>query len=459
MKTIISAGLGLVFLFAFAVAQTGVFDVGAVVTDSQLRVARNPTSSPSATLTSAMGPLDLSFQTAGGAAIPVNSLATICTLTTAGGVSTCSAVETVAVCNVSGTTVSVGYSSCSNIDGRGFDGSTAINHPAGSAVFINMDAWHHNALAKEVEKIETVLNGSNNGLFGSAQATAKTALNTYWLNPVLWNTLGVVNPNGSGGVGVPAIGFSSWFRQNNGNGNNGVAIMDACEAAVANSSCFGMNIVLGTNGNASGATNTNRVGIEIDNEGYYTPDSNSFAVSAIQYNVQNPSSAFIVRNGNHAVTAPAWGPAFYSEGGASATALFAGSQLVGTTPNSPSQKIVMQATDGSGAQTASEMHADSTGHLILNYKGIQSGTALQVQQINSCTTAASSLSTCNNTITWPAPFADTSYAPVCTIAATSGAPFVVNVQGGQTAAATTVQIGALTSSAAAGTLTCWGIHF
>lgn len=52
--------------------------------------------------------------------------------------------------------------------GRGFDGTTAAQHSSGVKVQMLIDAWHHNALATEIQAIEGFLgpNGQNLTLFG-----------------------------------------------------------------------------------------------------------------------------------------------------------------------------------------------------------------------------------------------------------------------------------------------------
>lgn len=166
MKTLI---LSLACL-ASAFAQTAKYP-GAVATNTQLRVAVNASATPATTLAVAMGPTDLSFQVAAGSAIPINGLATVCSQSTAAG---CTAIEIVAVCNVVGNVITVGYSACPNIDGRAFDSSTAAFHPLGSAVYINMDAWHINATNAEIKAIETALgpNLSNVNALSGAQLVA-----------------------------------------------------------------------------------------------------------------------------------------------------------------------------------------------------------------------------------------------------------------------------------------------
>lgn len=389
-------------------------------------------------------------------------------------------------CGVSNNVIQFGRTSCPNIDGRAVDNTTVRAHNAGAYVSAFIDAWNFNAARVEITATQAAINSllppaspsvpgfpllsvssgstawGGTVLLGTQDdiAVGKAALNTYWLNPVIKNISAYVNPQGTGTAGVPTIGFTSWMRNaNNLLEDNAVAIMDACEVTVPNSSCFGMNIVLGTGGNTTGATNTNRVGIEIDNEGYYTPDTNSFGISVIEYNVANPSPANIVRNGNHAIAGPAWAQSYYSEGGASNTALFAGSRKVDTTPNSDSQNLIFQSTDAFGAQRLGELYADSSGHLILNFTGIQSGSAMKVLQVDSCTTSASQFNTCTTDVTWPTAFADTSYTTECQLIATSGTPAITNIQNSVTASKATVQIIAMTANASGGQLTCWGVHY
>ena len=65
--------------------------------------------------------------------------------------------EIVSVCSVSGNVVNVGVSSCPNVDGRGFDGTTAIGHVATAKVSAFVDAWHHNAVTSALENIESAI--------------------------------------------------------------------------------------------------------------------------------------------------------------------------------------------------------------------------------------------------------------------------------------------------------------
>lgn len=66
--------------------------------------------------------------------------------------------EIIAVCAKTGTTFTVGRSSCPNVDGRGFDGTIAATHSNGAVVQARMTAWHHNQVAAEAIAIATKLN-------------------------------------------------------------------------------------------------------------------------------------------------------------------------------------------------------------------------------------------------------------------------------------------------------------
>jgi len=124
--------------------QTPTYPTG-VVTDSQITVAANNVQT---TTTAFMGASDTSFTVSSGSQLAANMLLTV------------DSTEIVHVCQVTSNTVKVGVSSCPNIDGRGFDGTTAVTHNAQSSVSANTDAWHHNAVRVELEAIETAL-GAN----------------------------------------------------------------------------------------------------------------------------------------------------------------------------------------------------------------------------------------------------------------------------------------------------------
>ncbi len=124
-------------------AQTAVYP-GAVVTDNQLRVAANLVQT---TLGSSIGSTDTTATLASGSGVPVNTLLTIDS-------------EIVAVCAVSGPTITIGKSSCPNVDGRNFDGTSATSHAAGAPVALFIDSWYVNSRAAEIKAIEQTL-GAN----------------------------------------------------------------------------------------------------------------------------------------------------------------------------------------------------------------------------------------------------------------------------------------------------------
>lgn len=66
--------------------------------------------------------------------------------------------EIVAICGVSGNTLTVGLSSCPNVDGRGLDqangAGAAVAHLAGRPVQSRITAWHHNQAAAEILALE-----------------------------------------------------------------------------------------------------------------------------------------------------------------------------------------------------------------------------------------------------------------------------------------------------------------
>lgn len=159
-------------LFAsLAFAQTASYP-GSVVTDNQLRVAQN---SAQTSLGSSITSTDTSITLASGG-FPVNSLITIDT-------------EIMAVCGVSGNVVTIGKSSCPNVDGRGFDGTAAVSHSSSATVSLFIDAWYVNAPAAEIKAIETAL-GPN----------LSNVLNT---NPQSANLI-FAGP-ASGGISVPGF--------------------------------------------------------------------------------------------------------------------------------------------------------------------------------------------------------------------------------------------------------------
>lgn len=429
-----------------AFAQTTVYP-GALDSNSTLFVVSDNVQSA---LTAAMQPTDTAVVVQSGTGFQASMIVSICESTTTTG--KCTSLEHMLVTNATGNVLTVT---------RGFAGTTAVSHAVGKLVSALIDAAHQKVLKDSVVAIETALgaNLSKVTTAGTDSALARSVLNTYWVPPpVLYNVIGNVNPSGTGSTGVPTVGFASWMRQNQNSNNDAVAVMPSCEVNVPNGTCFGLNVVLGTNGNASGATNPTLIGLEIDLAGYYAPTINSNALTAVMYNVKNPASALLVRNGNHGVTPPAWGRAYDSEDGAADTALFAGARTFAN--NSFSQNALFHTVSSTGTSRNNELGADPDGRMILNFSGIYSNSsAVKVALPASCTTAATAGATCNTTVTWPAAFADNNYSTFCTIQASSGVPYVLNEQGVRLAAATSIQIGALTAASAAGTLNCLGVHY
>ena len=141
--------LGLLFA-ASAFAQSAVFP-GAVVTDSQLSVATNNVQTLLAANVTATA---TTFNVVTATGFAVNQIATIDQ-------------ENVWICGVVGLTISVGRSSCPNVDGRGFDGSASVAHSSAGAncntgtakgcVSEFVVAWQHNAQSKEIEAIEAAI--------------------------------------------------------------------------------------------------------------------------------------------------------------------------------------------------------------------------------------------------------------------------------------------------------------
>lgn len=78
-------------------------------------------------------------------------------------------------------------------------------------------------------------------------------------------------------------------------------------------------------------------------------------------------------------------------------------------------------------------------------------------RVSACTTAATALASCNNTISWGTAFADNSYSVTCSILATSGHPAVGSLFS-QTAASVGVQIFTYASDASTGTVECTAVH-
>ncbi len=157
--------LALFLLAASCCAQTAIFP-GGVVTDAQLGTASNNVQT---LISQSMGSTDTTLKVLSAVGIAANQIATI-------------DAENVWVCGVAGQTVSVGRSSCPNVDGRGFDGTSAVAHSAVAAncyfgtssgcVTEFVTAWHNNAKNKEIEAIE---GATPPGISGLAYASFSSA--------------------------------------------------------------------------------------------------------------------------------------------------------------------------------------------------------------------------------------------------------------------------------------------
>lgn len=226
--------------------------------------------------------------------------------------------------------------------------------------------------AQQIDWVQQMKNRPTIDTKGNTGIATQAIVATYWTPPpVQYNTLGCVNSASSGGVGVPAYCLGLQIQQNNGNGNDAVAILPICIVGAANGHCFGANIVLGNKpagAPTNGYANPFLTGIEVDFEPYSVPNSGSFAYSAVMYNVQNAAPAFFVRNGNYAVTPPAWGFAFFSEAGASNTALWVGKRCIPSGTNCISQNILWESR-GSSTVYVGEDFQDTSGSFIMNHNG------------------------------------------------------------------------------------------
>ena len=145
----------LALLASTTFAQTAVYP-GAVATDDQLKVAANRVQTKlMANITSADTTIVVQSSTGWAA----NMLATIGS-------------EVISICGVAGNTLRVGAASgsCPNVNGRGYDSTTAAAHSTGpcttavttGCVSNYQPAWYHNALAAELKATQTAL-GANLG--------------------------------------------------------------------------------------------------------------------------------------------------------------------------------------------------------------------------------------------------------------------------------------------------------
>jgi hypothetical protein len=105
----------------------------------------------------------------------------------------------------------------------------------------------------------------------------------------------------------------------------------------------------------------------------------------------------------------------------------------------------------------------SGGRLNVSEGVVNDGSGMKHRRVTSCTTASSNGSTCDVTVTWTTPFADTNYTPSCSLSAKTSAPVgrpTLVIQA-KTAASLTVRITSLTNSQAGGSgaeIACIAIH-
>jgi hypothetical protein len=138
---------------------------GTVATQADLGVAGNRAET---TLRTGAGSTDTSLTVASGTQFRAGMYVTVDN-------------EFIAICGVSGNTLTVGRSSCPNVDGRGLDiangGGAATAHLAGAKVQGRISAWHHNQVAAEVRAVEDALkNGIQHDLKVNGNVAIQTAL-------------------------------------------------------------------------------------------------------------------------------------------------------------------------------------------------------------------------------------------------------------------------------------------
>jgi hypothetical protein len=65
--------------------------------------------------------------------------------------------EVMAICNVTGNTLKIGYSACPNVDGRGYDNTSAVTHLAAAKAQQRIVSWNQNQIAAEMIATATKL--------------------------------------------------------------------------------------------------------------------------------------------------------------------------------------------------------------------------------------------------------------------------------------------------------------
>jgi hypothetical protein len=159
-KLLYSLPVALLAVHAWVYAQNSAIFPSRTVTAADLFVASNYAST---TLVTGINSSATSATVGSGSGFVVNQLVSIDN-------------EILVVCGVAGNTLTFGRASCGNVDGRGFDGSSAVSHLAGRLVQGRVVAWLHNQLAAEVIAIEGLLPNTLKCTDTSDKASALAAL-------------------------------------------------------------------------------------------------------------------------------------------------------------------------------------------------------------------------------------------------------------------------------------------
>src|ERR1035437_7799549 len=168
-----------------AAAQTARYPA-AIATDQDLTLQKDRAQS---TLTGAMTSSATTFTVVTGSKFAAGVIVTIEN-------------EQVLVCQVSGNTISVGYSACPNIDGRGYAGTSAASHYNGLPASGNVVAFGHNALKTEIEAIEATLGTRLLNVYASVPLIASAL---YVFPPQTCNASQVCAAGGASGGALNAV--------------------------------------------------------------------------------------------------------------------------------------------------------------------------------------------------------------------------------------------------------------
>jgi hypothetical protein len=192
----------LLFLLSSAFAQTAKFP-GAIAADKDLTVQKDKAQS---TLTGALTSSATSATVVTGSKFIAGQIVSIDN-------------EQMLVCSVVSNTVNFGYSSCPNVDGRGYAGTSAASHSNGALISGNIVAWNHNSMAEEVKALETFI-----GVAGANIVTGfngRTGAITPQANDYTWTQIAGAK---QGNTNVPQMagansGVTGALHCNDGSGN------------------------------------------------------------------------------------------------------------------------------------------------------------------------------------------------------------------------------------------------